>query len=523
VKFFIFNILCFVFTFKTIAAEKFIESTICFEDRRDGVAIYTDNDANDLCVSCKTIYDNNWPLQGGGNGVGAITILCTPMSIGAADNVELILHPDLPSSGDTAYSLHYEDNFQEISPGDTIYNRSQLFTCGGNFINVGAGLNCASKPRAVTLEEGHGLSDDFSLAEVFALKNITQGNDIITKDIAGSNVWVFPGAAAPVNEFQGTWYDAYNVSSVDSNCNPAGNSMASCDLNAVATYLATVDKSTLDAQKVNKTPPTALNFNITQTSGVTGAAASGGAPIFSGPGWDISTTTVSISNYFSENRSDGNGGNFSNFNLLKRRPICKLIDCSGGSTSSPGSGGASFTPSSGCSAPGNAPCDYSFCGCHTTSTGCATGDPNGDNTCYWDGSSCKGADNLLTQSACESAGFYWNYETSIGGYQCVGGNGGAHQCNTPLNDCTYMGKMDNSGDACNSTHRFHGNISISASHIGAPGTSTIKFYSNPSYGSAPSGEIPKYGACASSGQCQGSLVCDTATSARKCDVLQIDY
>ena len=225
-----------------LGAEKYIESTICFEDRRSAV-IDTDNDANDLCVSCKTIYDNNWPLQGGGSGMGPITVLCSPQSLGGIDNIALILNPDLPTGGTAAYSLHYEGAYSVISPGDTVYPKSALFSCGNTYVNVGTGTSCDGNPRAVTLEEGHGLSDGFSIAEVFALKNKSQGDDIIKKSAHGSYVWVFPGAAAPVNEYQ-NWYSAYevaaNVTGLSGDCDPSSASFGTCtsfNLNSIATYM----------------------------------------------------------------------------------------------------------------------------------------------------------------------------------------------------------------------------------------------------------------------------------------------
>ena len=492
-------------SFSSFSTEKYIEQTICFEDRKSGMGVNVDNDANDVCVSTKIIYDNNWQ----GSGMGPITVLMTPLSLGASDNIQLILNPNLPTTGGAEYSLHYENAYSVISPSGgngVLYNKGDLFNCVGGFVNVGTGNDCDPNPRAVTLEVGHNLNDGFTLADVLALKNVTQSNTIISKSTAGSNVWVFPGLAAPVKEYQGTWYNAYNVSavSVTGDCDPSSanfNTCTSTDLNNIAAHMSTIVRSSLDANVVNKTPPAAKEFAIAQASGNVGTVSGGGTVVFNGSAWSITSASANIGNYFGETRSDGSGGTFQNFNIYKRRPICKIISCSGG--------GGGPAPSSGCSAPGNAPCDYSFCGCYTTQTGCESGDPNGDNACYWTGSDCRGADNLTTQGDCESNGFYWNWESAQSAYKCVGGNTGPHNCNSPTNSCTFMGKMDNSGNSCTTTHRVYGNISVN-SYSGSIGTSGVSFGGAASFDASPSGKLPDYANCTSSGQCE-SGTCNGTT------------
>ena len=60
------------------------------------------------------------------------------------------------------------------------------------------------------------------------------------------------------------------------------------------------------------------------------ARSAGGNPIFNGTAWTITSNSVDIGNYFAETQIDGSGGTFEDFNIYKRRPICKLISCSGG-------------------------------------------------------------------------------------------------------------------------------------------------------------------------------------------------
>ena len=111
----------------------------------------------------------------------------------------------------------------------------------------------------------------------------------------------FPGSAAPVNEYQGTWYSAYevaaNVAGLSGDCDPSSASFGTCtssDLDSIATYMTGIDRSTLNGTLVNKTPPTPKTYAITKSNGSNGTVSAGGNPIFNGTAWTITSNSVDI-------------------------------------------------------------------------------------------------------------------------------------------------------------------------------------------------------------------------------------
>ena len=458
------------------SAQYFNNVALCFEDRLDW-----DHDGNDLCLRISIVMDD--VLSG-----DPITYLITPVSLGAADNLEL--QYALASS---SASLHDEGLRKDITVGDAIYTMGEFFDgCSGNyFINVGTGLDCNPQEKAVTVTD-HGLSvsSDADLVQtvldVFRLRNVSQGITISKSNVGF--MFVLPDdQLAVVKENHGTWYDNWDLSTA--NCDPTVG-MSSCNLTTLTNDTNSIVRSSLGAG-VDKNPKHRAEFAITKSSGTTANYSSGGTPVFNGSRWDIKSVSdkSNISSYFNESQADGASVNRTGYVHYKHRHICHIVECHGG-----GGGGG------GC-APGNAPCDYSFCPCHTTSNGCSSGDANGDNVCWWDSgtSSCKGADAITNSTDCTSAVFYWS------GGQCVGGNGSAHTCS--YTDCTYMGNAASTSQ-CSGTHVSFGSITI-RSHNGTSyiGGGSIVFSNGAAYGSSPGGELPANANCYSGGEC-ASWSCD---------------
>jgi len=320
---------------KVFSAEVMKEQMLCFEDRLSDFGVDVDYDVNDVCVSCKMIYDTT---GGSGGDMSAITVLCSAVTLGAADDFELIINPDSPGlSTSSDYVLHANPSpITGASPGDTIISKYGLFGNAALFCNVGP-TSCAGNSFAITLSEGHGLSSSFDIADIIALKNLTNsssvdGNNIISKGSAGSNVFVMPPGAAPILE-RVSFFDAYNISSNSSlaSCDPDLGSLGSCDFGALATHVSSLNFGGLSSDKVNKSAPTPAAYYISPSTTVTN-----GKPNFNGTRMQISGNgDVNIQSYLTETQPG-----FSGFNLLKERRLCDLINqpCS---TESVGIGGSS--------------------------------------------------------------------------------------------------------------------------------------------------------------------------------------
>jgi hypothetical protein len=310
------------------------EQMLCFEDRLSDFGVDVDYDVNDVCISCRMMFDST---GGAGGSMSSISVLCTPITVGAADAIQLIINPDIPGLDvSTEYVIHNE-NLADASvlPGDVIVSKSSLFEESASFCNVGSN-SCTPKPFALTLGEGHGLSSDFDIADIIALKNLSNasginGNNIVSKATAGANIFVMPPDSQPIRE-RVSFFEAYNISSNESlsSCDPAQGNLSSCNFSALATHVSTLDFSEVSSALVNKNPPSAVNFNIAQSSAVVN-----GLPVFGGERLPISSSTPSnIGFYFQESQSS-----FSGFELFKFRRLCEMINlpCSSVSGESSGS------------------------------------------------------------------------------------------------------------------------------------------------------------------------------------------
>ena len=517
-----------LFQYKVHATQFFNVAALCFEDRLD-----LDHDGNDLCMRISIIMDDSLPGS-------PITYLISPVSLGAADDIELQLAISANSS------VHKDGTFTEISQNGTIYTKGEFFeSCSGGFVNVGTGTDCEPHKRAVTIVN-HGLtpasdSDLIStIFEVFQLKNHSQSYTI-SKANDGFMFILPDDNFAIVNEHAGTWYDNWNLSTAD--CDPSIG-LGSCNYSTLATDTAAIVRTTLGSG-VNKNPKVRAEYDILQSNGTTANYTAGGMPVFNGSNWQISSVThkSKITSYFSEAQLDGLAVSHAGFVHYKHRHICEIINCGGG-----GSGSNVYT-----CAPGTAPCDYAFCGCHLNQTGCEKGDINEDQVCWWDNSAgkCYSADNVNENNGlaglnyntcsndssfgaagedcnkCNALNFHWIEvinPTRSGPrtgkfYGCRGPSNpvSARSCSTPI--CTVMGNRTGT-TLCSGTTGTTGAFTVS-SYTGTYGGEDINFTNAPTWTSFPNRTLPRFSNCGGDSQCETGI-CDSTTNACQLCTLNTD-
>lgn len=554
-----------------------IREQVCFEDRRAGVASVLDFDTNDVCLECIAAFDEDAGVT------SDITVLCTAVAGGGIDNVDVIINPDL-AHPDVDFSIHANGANYLANAGDTFMSKSELFPGQGDYCNVAASGNCDGSTKAFTISGSHGLDSTNSIADMIALKNISQGGDIINGTMRGSYVQVGPHGLPVITE--GNSYP--EEMGFPDECNPAVSDLSQCqDGDAAMSTLQTTMQAHMSnnfasiSNKVNH-GKSAREYAINPVDPSFDTGAPSPQANFSGARLTFANAS-NITEYIYEARDNwsvADNGNAFQW-VLRRRNICDLIECTGvpfdpnaGGGPGPGPGP---DPAGNCSdgiqngdetgidtggrcgsvpaeyvcAPGNAPCDYSFCSCYLTSDACGRGDADGDNVCWWDSSEsrCRGANDITDELTCTGGTYDFGWDCLSGScddpaytdqvscqgalktWTCSSGQcAGNSYKNQPPNSCTFHAKtiMGNSDDGTLSTYSrasvfYAGGDSFTVEAIvnGTLGGDSVEFAGplSVSMESMWHNSLPRNSNCFNDGfgntSCEVGLYCDSSTNSCK--------